>query len=213
MTCDAAQKNPKVDTRGNGAAFTYSHSHEAYIVGVCKNRDGTAVVEGNIELAWQLIHIARVNNVGLHRFDERSYINKPVWVDAGNGRCSDVADVVGSRAMRSKAKCSDTVEDAYDIAWLKFTNLQIASGSEIRAAGAIRFGKLRQPAELMRRKNSSGNTKAKHERVLRRRYVEETEILKAEAIFVGGSLVPTAVLKNRVPDGKRVLFMLPALFA
>jgi hypothetical protein len=75
------------------------------------------------------------------------------------------------------------------------------------------FGKLRQAAELIRRENSSGDTKTKHEGILRWRYVEEPEIFEAEAIIIRGRLVLTAVLKNLVPDGVRVPFMLPAFLA
>jgi len=65
----------------------------------------------------------------------------------------------------------------------------------------------------MRRENSSRNAKTKHEGVLRWRYVEEPEILEAKTVIVGRGLVLTAVLKNLVPDGERVFFVLPALFS
>src|SRR5215472_6940324 len=98
MTSDAAQKYAEIDAWRNCAAFVYPHSDEANIVSVGKNRDGATVVEGDVELAGQFIHITRVGNVGLHGFGKRRYIDKFVRVNAGNRRCSDVANVVGSGA-------------------------------------------------------------------------------------------------------------------
>ena len=91
------------------------NSDEADVVGVGDDADGAAVVEGDIELARQLIHVARVGDVGLQRFGERSYIDKFVGIDTGDGRGRDVADVVCAGAARGHAERLNPIEHANDV--------------------------------------------------------------------------------------------------
>jgi hypothetical protein len=64
----------------------------------------------------------------------------------------------------------------------------------------------------MRSKNAAGDAKAEHERVLCGSDVEEAEVLETEAVVFGRWLILVAVLKDLVPDGERILLVLPALF-
>ena len=68
---DAAEQNAEVNAGGNAAAFANFNGDEADVVGVCDYRDSAAVVEGDVELAWEFVHIARVGDVGLERFCNR----------------------------------------------------------------------------------------------------------------------------------------------
>ena len=44
-------------------AFGDAHGDEADVVGVGDDADGAAVVEGDVELARQAVHVARVQDV------------------------------------------------------------------------------------------------------------------------------------------------------
>ncbi len=101
---DAAEQHAEVDAGGNAVAVVYPHGDEADVVGVRDHADGAAVIEGDIELARQAIQIARVQDVAVERVGQRSHVVELVRVDAGDGRCGDVANVVRARSARRHAE-------------------------------------------------------------------------------------------------------------
>ena len=93
---NAAKQNAKIDACRNIAALANMRRNETYIVGVRNHADGAAAVESDVELARQSIHVARIQDVVVERFGQRGYIVEFGGVDAGDGRGSDVTDVVGA---------------------------------------------------------------------------------------------------------------------
>ena len=134
-------------------------------------------------------------------------------IEAGGGRGGDVADVVGTGAARGHAEGLEAVEDADDIFGLELADLEVAAGGEIGPAGAPVLGHLGETAELMGGKDAAGDAQAKHKGVLRGGDVEEAEVLDAETVVFGRGLVLVGVLEELVPEGERVLLVLPLLFS
>ena len=79
---------------GTLLTFCDLHGDEADVVGVGDHADGAAIVEGDIEFARQAVQVARVEDVVVQCFGERGYVVKLGRIDTGDGRGSDVADVV-----------------------------------------------------------------------------------------------------------------------
>ena len=147
---NAAEQYAEVDACRNAAALGDANGDEADVVGVGDDGDGAAVVEGDVELAWEIEHVTRVGDVGLQGFGERSDVDKLVRIEACNWRGGDVADVVCAGAAGGQAERLNTIEDADDIAGLKLANLKIAASGEIGASRAAIFGQLCKSAKLMR---------------------------------------------------------------
>src|ERR1035437_3167778 len=99
MSRDSAEHYAEIDSGGHGLAlrgnaFVHPDSDETNVVGISNNRDRAAVIEGDVELSRQPIHIARVQNVGIQRLGQWSYIEQFLSIDAGDGRSRNVADVI-----------------------------------------------------------------------------------------------------------------------
>ena len=56
MARDSAEQNAKVDARRDAFAIRNPHGDETDVVGISQHADGSAVIEGDIELARQPIH-------------------------------------------------------------------------------------------------------------------------------------------------------------
>ena len=81
MPSDAAEEDAEVDAGGNAPAFADFDGHEADVVRVGDNGDGASVVERDVELARQLVHVGRVGDVGLQRFGEGGDVNQFLGID------------------------------------------------------------------------------------------------------------------------------------
>ena len=82
MAGDAAKQDAKVDAGGNAATFADFDGYEADVVGVGDDRDGASVVECDVELTRQLVHVGRVGDVGLKGVGERRNVEQFLGIEA-----------------------------------------------------------------------------------------------------------------------------------
>lgn len=211
VACDATEMDAEVHSGGDALIFLHLHGDEADVVGIRDDADGASVVEGDVELAWEAVHIVGVEDVVAHRFGERGDIVELGWIKACDRRCGDVADVVGTGAARGHAKCMDFVEHADDVFGLELTDLKVAAGGDVGSAGAPVGGHFGEAAKLMRGEDGAGNAEAEHEGVLRGGDVEEAVKLEAKEIVWRGGFVFVCVREKLVPDVEGVLFVFPTL--
>src|SRR5882724_4489303 len=78
---NAAEEDAEVDAGWDAVAFVDTGGDKADVVGVGNGGDGSSVVEGDVELAWEIEEVARVSDVGLHGLCKGGDIDELVWVE------------------------------------------------------------------------------------------------------------------------------------
>jgi hypothetical protein len=108
---DAAEQQAEPDARLDAAALLdHLDGGEADIVGILEGGDGTAAVEGDIELAGQAVKRAGVEDVEMPGAGEGPRVEQFLRVDARGRRAGDVADTVGARTAGDEAEVLDRLE-------------------------------------------------------------------------------------------------------
>ena len=107
MAGDAAKQDAKVDAGGNTAAFADFNSHEADVVGVGDDGDGTAVIEGDVELAWQFDTCRASWRCRTAALRQRGDVEQFVRVETGDWGGGDVANVVCAGAAGAHARATE----------------------------------------------------------------------------------------------------------
>jgi len=209
---DPAKEHAKVNSRRNALAISDADRDKSDVVGICNDTDSATVVKGDIELAWQVVHIPVIENVVAHRLGKRSDVKELGGIDTRNGRSGNVANVICAGAARRHAQVANLVEDPDDVFGLQLANLQVAARGQVDAARAPVGSHLRKATKLMCPEDAPRDAQAEHERVLSRGDVEEAMKLEAKEIVRRGSLVLVGVRNQFVPHIECMLFVLPALF-
>src|SRR5438067_11379250 len=104
MSGDAAKQDAKVDAGRDAASFADFDGYEADVVGVGDDRDAASVVECDVELTRQLVHVRRVGAVGLKGLGERRDVEQFLGIEASRRGCGDVTDVVCAGSTRGHAE-------------------------------------------------------------------------------------------------------------
>ena len=104
MAGDPAEQDAEVDRPRVDPCLPNLNGDEADIVGVGQHADRSPVIEGDVELAWQPVHVARVEDVMAQAFGQRCYVEEFRGVEAGDGRGGDIADIVGAGAREVRPR-------------------------------------------------------------------------------------------------------------
>ena len=121
-----------------------------------------------------------------------------------------------ARAARCHAQHFDLVQDAYDIAWLELSYLQVGARSQVRPPRPPRspvLGHISEPRHLRRCSYAARCAKTQHKGVLRGSDVKEPVKLEAKQIVRGRRTILSRMSNNLLPDVETVLFVFPHLFA
>ena len=146
---DPAKEHAKVNSRRNALAISDADRDKSDVVGIRNDTDSATVVKGDIELAWQIVHIPVIENVVAHRLGKRSDVKELGGIDTRNGRSGNVANVICAGAARRHAQIANFVEDPDDVFGLQFPNLKVAARGQVDAARAPVGSHLREASKLM----------------------------------------------------------------
>ncbi len=154
---DAAEEDAEVDAGGDAVTFVDAYGDEADVVGVGDDADGSAVVEGDVELTGEAKEIARVEDVEVEGFGEVGDVVKFGRVDASDGGGGAVADIVCAGTTGGHAKGLNSSEDTDDVLGLELTDLEVAAGCDVAASRAPVLGHLGEASHLVGRELAAGD--------------------------------------------------------
>ncbi len=124
---------PAAMRKENGAVF--SHRRDAEIVRVLDRADQPAAVEGDVELAGQVVELARINDDPRQLAHVGRAIDQLVRIDPGGGVRSEIANVVGARAARVQTGELDAAQHLRRIFRLDQADLQVRPRGDLDVAG------------------------------------------------------------------------------
>lgn len=78
----------------------HAAGHEPDVIRIRHRVHRAAALEGDVELARQVVELAVIENVVVQRVREGPRVQQFARVEAGSGRRGDVADVVHAAALR-----------------------------------------------------------------------------------------------------------------
>src|SRR5580704_1477033 len=101
MTGDAAEHELEPDARFDAEAVLHRDGLKTDVVGVFQHRDQAAAVKADVELAWDAVERAVVEDVEMPFAGIRPGIDQLLRIDPRGRRAGDVADIVGAGAARA----------------------------------------------------------------------------------------------------------------
>src|SRR5262249_16703248 len=112
MPADAAEREPKVNAGRHALPLGDADGAETDVVGILEHAHRPTAVERDVELAGDAVELAMVHDVVMHRPRVRPRVEELLRIDAGGRAASDVADVIGPRALHDDAKILQRLDDA-----------------------------------------------------------------------------------------------------
>ena len=174
---------------------------EADVVGVLDRRDLAAAVEGDVELARQVVELAVVEDELTERVGQRKRVDELVRVHAAGGVAGEVADVVRAGPARVQADALDAADELHGVLRLDEPHLQVGPRGDLDVAAGEPVGDVGELAELEAVELAARDAQARHVGLLVRREVEEALPLEAEGVLLVRSLAGGGVLEQ---EGIRV---------
>src|SRR5688572_14980427 len=115
MAGNPAELNAEVDARldrrsgfilrfGNQRLLRNANGDKADVVGISRNGDAAAIIEGHVELTRQAIKVTMVENVMVHALRESADIDEFAGVESAIWRRRDIANVVDARSPGGKSE-------------------------------------------------------------------------------------------------------------
>ena len=126
---DAAELHAEIDARPDALVVRSDfHRVEADVVGVGAGGNGTAGIVGDVELARQAVEVAVFQDVVVNGAGVGHHVDQLVGIEAGGRRGGDVADIVGTGALRGQAEIGEFHQHGRAVLRHDFADLEIGSG-------------------------------------------------------------------------------------
>ena len=135
----------------------------------------------------------------------RSRVVELLRIDPGGRVGGDVPDVVGARAARGEARFGEALEDRARVDRGDLAHLQVRARRDVGVTAAEVLGDGGHGAQLRGVQHAVGIAQAQHERVLRRRDVEEPVELVEEDVGALRELAARGIGRDLVPHVERML--------
>ena len=205
---DAAERHAEINAFRHRCARRHFHRGEADIVGVFEHRHRAAAIERDVEFARQAVKLAVIEDVVMQLARQRPRIDQLLRIDAGGRAAGDVADIVGAGAARGEAELLQPFEHLDDALRLDLAELEIGARRDIGIAAGPALGERGNAGHLMRLQHAVGDAQPAHERILRRRDIEEAEEFVAEDVDAFGEAARGGFGAQLVPHIERMRFAL-----
>ena len=141
------------------------------------------------------------------------HVDELAGIESAGGRGGDVADVVGTGALRGEAEVGEFHQDFRAMPGHDFADLEVGAGGQVGVAGTPFSGDFRKSPKLVGAERSAGDAAAEHEAFLRRGDEKKAVELVAKHIAIDGEAVGFGVGEDGVVAIEAVLLVLDPLLA